>query len=156
MTLKLLTVIAACACAPLYAQGVQVRDAWAPPGQHATGVFMTLSAKGDVKLVAVATPVAGVAEVHQMKMVGDIMQMRTVPGGLHLPAGQAVVLKPGGSHVMLMDLKAPLLKGGSIALTLFFKDAKGVQSQLELKVPVAARPQASDAQDDAGHAGHKP
>jgi len=54
-----------------------------------------------------------------------------------------VELKPGGYHVMLMDLKAPLKKDTTIPLTLVFKDAKGVESKTELKVPVnAAAPMA--------------
>jgi len=75
-------------------------------------------------------------------MDNNVMKMRAVPG-LDLPAGKAVELKPGGYHVMLMDLKAPLKKDTTIPLTLVFKDAKGVESKTELKVPVnAAAPMA--------------
>ena len=63
--------------------------------------------------------------------------MRAVPK-LDLPAGQTVELKPGGYHVMLMDLKQPLAPGSTVPLTLALRDAKGVESKLELKVPVAA------------------
>lgn len=140
MKLKILTVIVALSSGTLLAQTVEVKDAWARatvPGQKATGAFMTLTAKDAAKLVAVTSPVAGVAEVHEMKMDGDVMQMRAVAGGLALPAGQAVELKPGGYHLMLMDLKAPLKKDSTIPVTLVFKDAKGVQSMLEVKIPVA-------------------
>jgi copper(I)-binding protein len=78
-----------------------------------------------------------------MKMEGDVMKMKAVAGGLDLPAGKTVELKPGGYHVMLMDLKAALPKDSTIPLTLVFKDAKGVESRLELKVPVAAAPMAA-------------
>jgi copper(I)-binding protein len=54
-----------------------------------------------------------------------------------LPAGKKVELKPGGYHLMLMDLKQPLAKGSTVPVTLLFKDAKGVESRLELKLPVA-------------------
>ena len=64
------------------------------------------------------------------------MKMRAMPQ-LDLPAGKAVELKPGGYHVMLMDLKQPLIKDTKVPLTLTFKDAKGVQSKLELSVPVS-------------------
>jgi copper(I)-binding protein len=84
-----------------------------------------------------------VTEVHEMKMEGDIMKMKAVAGGLDLPAGKTVELKPGGYHVMLMDLKAALPKDSTIPLTLVFKDAKGVESRLELKVPVATAPMAA-------------
>ena len=141
MTLtKIITAVAALACSAAFAQNVEVKDAWvraAVPGQQATGAFMTLTAKDGTRLVGGASPVAGVTEVHEMKMDGDIMRMRPVSGGLALPAGQPVQLKPGSYHIMLMDLKAPVTKDSSVPLTLVFKDAKGVESRLELKVPVA-------------------
>lgn len=154
MKLKALAVIAALSCTGLYAQTVEVKDAWirtAMPGQQATGAFMTITAKDGAKLVGVTTPVAGVAEVHEMKMEGDIMRMRAVQGGLDLPAGKAVALKPGGYHVMLMDLKGALPKGGVVALTLLLKDASGVPSQIELKVPVALSAPAGSSHDKSGH-----
>lgn len=141
MKLKALAVIAALACGTLYAQTVEVKDAWVRttvPGQKATGAFMKVTAKEGSKLVGASSPVAGVTEVHEMKMDGDVMKMRAVAGGLDLPAGKTVELKPGGYHVMLMDLKAPLAKDSTVPLTLVFKDAKGVESKVELKVPVAA------------------
>ena len=98
---------------------------------------MTITAKEGTRLVGVSSPAAGVAEVHEMKMENDIMKMRAVPS-LDLPAGQTVQLKPGGYHVMLMDLKAPLMKDSTVPVTLMFKDAKGIESRLELKLPVAA------------------
>ncbi|BDT70189.1 hypothetical protein os1_43820 [Comamonadaceae bacterium OS-1] len=124
-----------------HAQNVEVKDAWvrtSVQGQKASGAFMTLTAKADTRLVSLSTPVAGVAEVHEMKLDGDVMRMRAVPGGLALPAGKAVALTPGGYHIMLMDLKAALPKDSTIPLTLVFQDAKGVESQLEVKLPVAS------------------
>lgn len=123
-----------------WSQSVEVQGVWARAtvqGQKATGAFMKLTAKDTTKLVSASSPVAGVVEVHEMKMEGDIMKMRAVQGGLDLPAGKAVELKPGGYHVMLMDLKAPLLKDTTVPLTLVFKDAKGVETKTELKVPVS-------------------
>lgn len=123
------------------AQSVDVKDAWARatvPGQKATGAFMKLTAREDAKLVGVSSPVAGVSEVHEMKMDGDVMKMRAVQGGLDLPAGKTVELKPGGYHVMLMELKSPLAKDSTVPVTLVFKDAKGVESKLDLSLPVSA------------------
>jgi len=123
-----------------WAQSVSVQSAWARAtvqGQKATGAFMTLTAKTATTLVGVSTRVAGVAEVHEMKMDNNVMQMRALPDGLPLPAGKAVALQPGGFHVMLMDLKLPLQKDTTIPLTLRFKDAKGVESSLDIKVPVS-------------------
>ena len=139
-----------------WAQSVDVKAAWARAtvqGQMASGAFMTLTAKDGARLVGVSSPVAGVAEVHEMKMDGDVMKMRPVEGGLELPAGKAVELKPGGHHVMLMDLKTPLVKNTTIAVTLLFKDSKGNQSRLELKLPVSQTPPAGAS--TGGHAGHK-
>lgn len=120
---------------------VEVRDGWvrpAVPGQSGTGAFMKLTAPLGSRLISVSTPVAGVAEVHEMKLDGDTMRMRAVKGGLDLPARQTVELKPGGFHVMLMDLRQPILKGTVVPLVLRFEDATGVQSSLELKLPVGA------------------
>ena len=141
MKLKALALIVGLVCTSAYAQSVDVKGAWARtavPGQKATGAFMTLTAKDGARLVSASSPVAGVTEVHEMKMDGDVMKMRAVPGGLDLPAGKTVELKPGGYHVMLMDLKAALPKDTTVPLTLVFKDAKGVESKMELTLPVAA------------------
>lgn len=129
----------ACLSAAL-AQTVNVEGAWARAtvqGQKASGAFMKLTASADTKLVGVASPVAGVAEVHEMKMDNGMMTMRAVDGGLALPAGKAVELKPGGYHVMLMDLKVPLQKDTTIPVTLVFKDAAGKETRTELKLPVS-------------------
>jgi periplasmic copper chaperone A len=106
-------------------------------GQQATGAFMKITAGEHTRLVSASTPVAGVVEVHEMKMEGDVMKMRAVAGGLDLPAGKTVELKPGGYHIMMMDLKAALPKGSTVPMTLVFKDAKGVDSEVRLNVPVA-------------------
>ena len=137
---------------------VKVESAWARAtvqGQKATGAFMKLTAPQATRLVAVTTPVAGVAEIHEMKMDGGVMKMRAMPA-LDLPANQPVELKPGGYHLMLMDLKAPLAKDGSIALTLTFKDAKGVESKQLVNVPVTTgMPQGQMPGHSHGHGDHK-
>ncbi|MDP9994774.1 copper(I)-binding protein [Variovorax boronicumulans] len=132
------------------AQGVatvDVRDGWvrqSVPGQSGTGAFMKLTAPTGAKLVGISTPAAGVAEVHEMKMEGDTMKMRELAGGLDLPAGQTVELKPGGYHVMMMDLKGALAKGATVPFTLKFEDAKGVKTALDVTLPVGA-PEGADA-----------
>jgi copper(I)-binding protein len=140
------------------AQGVDVQNAWARAtvqGQKATGAFMTITAQSAGRLVGVSSPVAGVVEVHEMKMEGDVMKMRALTEGLDLPAGKPVALKPGGYHVMLMDLKLPLQKDTTIPMTLVFKDAKGVETKKELKVLVAQTAPAGGDADHAGHGAHK-
>jgi copper(I)-binding protein len=147
------TLTTACAVSA-FAQNVTVTDAWARatvPGQKATGAFMKITAKDNTKLVGVSSPVAGVAEIHEMKMDKDVMKMAALPNGLVLPAGKAVELKPGGYHVMLMDLKAPLTKDSTVPLTLTLQDAKGVKSSVELKVLVGMQAPAMPSHDHSTH-----
>ena len=141
--LALAALMAAFASTSAVAQSIVVKDPWvraAVPGQTGTGAFMKITAKDGSRLVSASSPVAGVTEVHEMKMEGNIMKMRALEAGLELPAGKTVELKPGGYHVMLMDLKGPLAKDSTVPLTLVFKDAKGVESRIELKVPVSTAP----------------
>lgn len=118
---------------------VEVDGAWVRatvPGQQGTGGFMRLKAKEALTLVGVRSPAAEVAELHEMKMEGDVMRMRAIKA-LPLPAGKTVELKSGGHHLMLQQLKAPLVKGSEVPVTLEFKDAKGELSRLHLRLPVA-------------------
>ena len=113
---------------------VTISDSWVRPtvaGQKATGAFMKITAKENSKLLSVSSPIAGVAEVHEMKMEKDVMKMAAI-ASLDLPAGKAVELKPGSYHIMLMDLKLPVEKGAKLPLTLRFQDAKGGKFQVEL------------------------
>jgi periplasmic copper chaperone A len=149
---------------PAPGQNVQVANAWiraTVPGQSGSGAFMSLTSKAAMRLVGVATPAAGVADVHEMKMEGDVMRMRAVPGGLALPAGKTVDLKSGGYHVMLMDLKQPLVAGSTVPMTLTFKDAKGKESKVDLSVPVSVTAPAATgaklgaaAKAEEDHSGH--
>ena len=124
-----------------FAQNVTVADGWVRAtvqGQKATGAFMKITAKDQAKLVAVSSPAAGIGEIHEMKMDKEVMKMAALPNGLDLPAGKTVELKPGGYHVMLMDLKAPLAADSTVPVTLTFQDAKGNKTTQELKLPVKA------------------
>jgi copper(I)-binding protein len=147
---------AALLCQAALAQHVVVKDAWVRAtvqGQKATGAFMSLSSAAGARLKSVSSPVAGVAQVHEMRMEGDVMKMAALENGLELPAGKTVELKPGGYHVMLMDLKLPLKKDSTIPLTLVFVDAKGVESKTEVTVPVSTvAPMAGDHSQHGGHA----
>lgn len=139
LTLKLITASLLLAGSVAYAQGVDVSKPWVRStvqGQKSSGGFMTLTAKENMQLVGISTTVAGISEVHEMKMEGDVMKMRAMPV-LDLPAGKSVSLQPGGYHLMLMQLKQPLVKGSEVPLTLHFKDAKGVESQMQVMAPVS-------------------
>lgn len=119
---------------------VTVAGAWARAsvqGQSGTGAYMTFTAREPLNLIGVVTPVAGVAEVHEMRMDGDVMRMRPLTE-LALAAGKPVELKPGGYHVMLTDLKTQLKPGTSVPLTLRFRNAQGVVSELKVSAPVRA------------------
>lgn len=127
--------IAATSAASALAQ-VTIKDAWiraTVAQQTATGAFMQLTSPADAKLVEVKSPVAGIVEIHEMKMENNVMRMRAVTG-LDLPAGKVVELKPGGYHVMLMDLKGQVKEGDSVPLTLVFEGKDKKRETVELKV----------------------
>jgi hypothetical protein len=117
---------------------VTVSGAWARgtvEGQKASGAYMQLKSADGATLVGVESPLAGVAEIHEMRMEGSTMRMRAIPK-LELPAGQAVDLKPGGYHVMLMNLKAPLKRGESVPLRLKFQGKDGKRQEVEVNAEV--------------------
>ena len=120
--------------------------------QKATGAFMRLMPNQPVRLVAAQSPVAGVVEIHEMAMVNDVMKMRAI-AGLDLPAGQVTELKPGGHHVMLMDLKGPLAKDTPVPLTLVFEDAQRQRFTVEVKAPARTLGAAAGQTHSHGH-GH--
>lgn len=130
----LLSLALGTACLAAHAQ-VSVKEAWVRATvaqQKSTGAFMQLSSAKPVRLVAVSSPVAGIAEVHEMKMDNGVMKMRAVEA-LDLAAGQAVELKPGGYHVMLMELKSPIKDGDSVPLSLVFEGADKKRETVEIK-----------------------
>ena len=119
---------------------VTVTEAWARgtvPKQTATGVFMKLKSTENVSLVNAASPAAGIVEVHQMVMSGNVMAMRSIDD-IPLPAGKTVELKPGGFHVMLMELVKPLNPGDKVPVTLTFMGEKGKKSKVEVVAEVRA------------------
>ena len=131
--------LAALIALPALAQ-TAVRDAWVRgtvAEQKATGAFMQLTSAQGGKLVSASSPAAGVVEIHEMKMEGSTMKMGAI-AGLDLPAGKAVELKPGGYHVMLMDLKSPLAAGQTVDLALVVEGKDGKKETLRVKAPVHA------------------
>ena len=107
--------------------GPKIDQAWAraTPGAARTGAaYFRIRSSIDDRLIGLATPVAGKAELHSHLEENGIMQMRTVEGGVAVLAAQALDLKPGGPlHVMLIDLKQSLKVGDSFPLTLTFEKA---------------------------------
>jgi periplasmic copper chaperone A len=132
------TLLAASAL-PTWAQ-TTVKEPWVRgtvPQQKASGAFMQITSAQGGKLLSASSPVAGVVEVHEMKMDGGVMKMAAVPS-LELPAGKAVELKPGGYHVMLMDLKQQLKAGDTVPLTLVVEGKDGKKETLQVQAPVKA------------------
>jgi len=123
LRLSLIAVVLAPAAAPA-ADAIRVIDPWARatvPGQKVGGVYMEIVSPRDARLVGVFSPAAGAAEVHSMTMDGGTMRMRAVEA-LDLPAGTPVKLAPGGYHVMLFDLRKPLVAGETVPLTLVIEE----------------------------------
>lgn len=137
---------------------VKVEDAWVRgtvAAQKASGAFMRLTPSANARLVAAQSPVAGVVEIHEMAMENDVMRMRKIPG-LDLVAGRATELKPGGYHVMLLDLKQPLKGGDQVPITLVFEDATQQRFTQEIKAPVTALGAGNaPAPMSHGHGAHK-
>ena len=118
---------------------VTVERAWARttvPNQSSSGAFMHITAQRDARLTGARSPVAGVVELHEMKIDNGIMRMRPV-GELPLKAGQSIELKSGGYHLMMMDLKRQLQAGEIVPLTLEFKAPDGSVSKVEVKAVAA-------------------
>lgn len=107
------------------------------PGQSAGGAFLAVENRGAAdRLLSASTDVAQSVELHQMSMEGDVMRMRPVDA-IDLPAGKTVTLKPGGFHIMLMGLKAPLKQGSAFPLKLKFEKAGEVTVQVNVEAATA-------------------
>jgi len=117
---------------------ITVEQAWArptAPGAVNGAAYLAIknSGKTDDVLLGVESNAATKAELHESSMDGGVMKMRRL-GAVPVPAGGSVEFKPGGKHIMLMGLKAPLTTGQSFSLILQFKNA-GTET---VKVDVAA------------------
>ena len=143
MRLHSLALVLALAWGSAQAQTVDIKDAWVRTpvqGQKSTGAFMKITARENLKLVSVSTPVAGVAEVHEMKMDGNVMRMRELEKGIEIPPGATVELKPGGFHIMFMGLKAPFARDAKVPLTLVFEKAGSIDVELQVAAMGAGAP----------------
>ncbi len=135
-----LVLIAGLMSAPAWAQGLRVDNAWAratAPGQPVAGAFMDLTAAEDMTLTRAESPAAQTVELHTMRMEDGVMVMRPVKE-IALPRGRTVSLKPGGLHIMLIGLKAPLVAGEKAPIRLVLKDGKGREQTVEVAAEVRA------------------
>lgn len=98
------------------------------PGASVGGGYMIITNNGseDDRLLGGQTSVSPMLEVHEMKMENDIMKMRQLNDGVVIKAGETLMLKPGGFHIMFMGLEAPLAKDTSFTATLNFEKAGSV------------------------------
>ena len=113
-----------------------------PPGARSGGIYLVVENRGKQpdRLVGAASPAARIVEIHEMKMEGNLMRMRPV-AGVDVPAGGKATLAPGGYHVMLSELQAPLVAGTTVPLTLRFEKAGSIDVTVDVEAP------------GAGHAG---
>jgi periplasmic copper chaperone A len=121
---------------------LEVSNAWAraTPGKAENGAaYLTIQSPTADRLISASSPVAKKAGLHTMSMEGMVMKMRPL-AGLDIPAGQPVTLKPGGDHIMLEGLDAPLREGQSFPLTLTFEKAGTRTVTVAVEKPGAAGP----------------
>ena len=124
------------------ADNVTVQDPYvrlAPPNAPAAGAFMVIKNNGDkdVKVVKAANPVSKVTELHTHLNEGGVMKMRPVPA-IDIKAKGEAVLQPGGLHIMMIDLKAPMKEGDVVPITLTFDDGSNKQVDAKVVRPMAA------------------
>jgi len=116
-----------------------VERAWAratPPGVNVGAAYLTIRNAGPRadQVIALRSPVSERAEIHETRISGDIMQMRQITEAT-VPAGGLLALEPGGTHVMLIGLRSPLLPGATVPLVLTFRHAGEVQVKALLQAP---------------------
>lgn len=155
MFIRFLSLIAAAAllASPVWAQAyklgsLEIDQPWTratAPTAKTGGGFLTITNKGTTpdRLIAARSAVSNKAEVHEMKMDGNVMRMRELEKGLEIPPGATVTLKPGGFHIMFMELKAPFAKDARIPVTLVFEKAGSIDVELAVRALGAGAPDAA-------------
>jgi copper(I)-binding protein len=124
---------------------IEIVQPWSratPSTAPSAGGFLKLTNKGTApdRLIAIETPAAKQAELHEMKMDGAVMRMRELENGVALPPGQTVELKPGGYHVMFIGLKAPFVKDQKVSATLVFEKAGRIDVEFQVDALGATQP----------------
>lgn len=125
---------------PGLADTVKVNNAWVrvtAPGQQVAGAFMDLTADADMTLVSAASPAAKVVQLHTMAMDNGMMVMRQIKEVV-LAKGKTVSLKPGGMHVMLIDLNGQIKEGSKTPVTLTVRGADGKEQKLAVELEARA------------------
>jgi copper(I)-binding protein len=142
MFIRTLSLIAAAAlvASPAWAQdyklgSLEISQPWTratAPAAKAGGGFVTITNKGTTpdRLIAARSAVSDKVEIHEMKIDGNVMRMRELDKGLEIPPGATVTLKPGGYHIMFMELKSPFTKDQRVPITLVFEKAGSINVDL--------------------------
>ena len=121
---------------------LEMHKPWARSSSHpvpndVAGAFLSITNKGpdDDRLVAASSPLAERVELHGIKVVGAVIDMRPLAGGLAVHAGNTTTLKPRGYHLLLLGVKAPLVKGSILPVTLTFEKAGAVAVDFAVEEP---------------------
>lgn len=123
------------------------------PGAKVGGGYLKITNKGgDDRLVSVTTERAANAQVHEMQMNDNVMIMRELKDGLAIPANSTVELKPGGYHIMFMNVTQPFKEGEMIKARLLFEKAGSIDVEFAVG-PANAGAKSDTAHDHAGHDG---
>ncbi|MEL6437450.1 MAG: copper chaperone PCu(A)C [Pseudomonadota bacterium] len=131
-----------------------------PANAPVSAGYMTITNNGSEAdtLVAAKAPFSGRVELHEMTMQDDVMKMRELEGGIVIPAGETVILMPGGLHVMFMDMQQQLSEGETFSGTLTFANAGTVEVTLNIESLATIRKNmGADAKMDHSshdHSGH--
>lgn len=146
-TLAALSLSAGFALAHDYKAGtLEIRHPWSKAtfkGAPVGGGYMSITNSGSEpdRLVKVTSDISGMIQIHEMRVQNGMMKMGQVPGGAEIKPGETVEFAPGGLHVMIMGLKAPLTAGEKIKATLTFEKAGDVPVEFSIE---AVKPGAVD------------
>ena len=141
--------------APVKAGALQIEMPWlraTPGGAKVAAGYLRVTNTGSEpdRLLSASMPLAGRGEVHEMSMQGGVMRMRQLAQGLIIDPGKSVELKPGGYHLMFLDMKGALKPGESVPVTLTFEKAGTVT----VTFPVGAVGGAAPMPGNMGNMGH--
>jgi copper(I)-binding protein len=147
LAIAMLLFLSGAAAEDATARPVSIKDAWSratPEGANVDVGYLTITNDGDApdRLVSADADFAGQAEIHQMTMNNDVMQMRPVPDGVTIPAKGSVVFSPASYHLMFMGLKGPLKQGDAVTGSLTFEHAGKVNVTFQVEAMGASAPEA--------------
>lgn len=115
--------------------------------------YLAIVNKGDhaERLIGASSPAAGRVELHEMATVDNVMRMRPLPSGIDVPPGRTTELKPGGLHLMFIDLKAPFARGAKVPVVLTFEHTGDIKVELEVRDLRAGPPATGTRGHGHGH-----